>query len=154
MTGYGHAALAWSLFFPTAFLVCDTPERAKKEKKEGCRPPHTYISLVLFLRLPVPLRSLRINKNIMEQQFYQPLSAALHAPLVQNNRSPQPHYASYQAHTQPSTSNGTHHSHREEEEEEEDEDDGADDDHDRSHRDQPSPGVLSSAHVNVHKTSG
>ena len=54
-------------------------------------------------------------------QYYQPLSHALHPPLVAANHSPQqPQYASYGAHAQTSTSNGVGHANREEEEEDED----------------------------------
>lgn len=77
----------------------------------------------------------------MEQQFYQPLSAALHTPL-QANHNPQPHYSSYASHVTSSTAaNGTQHTaqhsqHREEEEEEEDDEEAAEEDGD--HRDQQS----------------
>lgn len=54
-------------------------------------------------------------------QYYQPLSHALHPPLVAANHSPQqPQYAPYGAHTQPPASNGVGHANREEEEEDED----------------------------------
>ena len=78
----------------------------------------------------------------MEQQFYQPLSAALHPPLVQTNRSPQSHYPSYVQHGHTPTSNGTHHTQREEEEEDDDDDEVVEEELD--HRDRPSPSAHSS----------
>lgn len=77
----------------------------------------------------------------MEQQFYQPLSAALHTPL-QTNHNSQPHYPSYASHaTSSAPANGAPHTtqhsqHREEEEEEEDDEEAAEEDAD--HRDQQS----------------
>lgn len=88
----------------------------------------------------------------MEQQFYQPLSAALHTPL-QANHNPQPHYSSYASHaTSSSMANGAQHTtqhnrHREEEEEEEDDEEAAEEDID--HRDQQSS-VNSPRVVAVH----
>lgn len=57
------------------------------------------------------------------QQYYQPLSHALHPPLVPTARSPQPLYAPYSHAQQPTTNGSANHNHREEEEEEEEEDD-------------------------------
>ncbi|KAI0925949.1 hypothetical protein AcV5_008539 [Taiwanofungus camphoratus] len=55
-------------------------------------------------------------------QYYQPLSHALHPPLVPAGRSPQQQYNSYGSHAQNSAANGTTTGHREEEEEEEEDD--------------------------------
>ncbi|KAI0324584.1 hypothetical protein GY45DRAFT_1331359 [Cubamyces sp. BRFM 1775] len=56
-------------------------------------------------------------------QYYQPLSHALHAPLVSSaHPSPRQQYASYASHHQPAVTNGAGSGHREEEEEEEDDD--------------------------------
>ncbi|KAI0649286.1 hypothetical protein C8Q79DRAFT_949826 [Trametes meyenii] len=56
-------------------------------------------------------------------QYYQPLSHALHAPLVSaSHSSPRPQYASYTPHQQPAVTNGAGSGHREEEEEEEEDD--------------------------------
>lgn len=86
----------------------------------------------------------------MEQQFYQPLSAALHPPLVHTNRSPQSHYPAYAAHGHTTTSNGTHHSQREEEEEDDDDDEVVEDELD--HRDHHSPSAQSSPRASAGHT--
>ncbi|KAI0346535.1 hypothetical protein BDW22DRAFT_1352653 [Trametopsis cervina] len=76
----------------------------------------------------------------MEQQYYQPLSAALSHPLT-HNRSPQPPFASaYGSHSQPPTSNGAQHNQREEEEEDDDDDEVVEEELDHHH----SPSVQSS----------
>lgn len=82
----------------------------------------------------------------MEQQLYQPLSAALH---VQPTHSPQPHYSAYAPHAPPPAApNGAHHNQREEEEEEEDEEEAVEEelDHARARR---SPNMQSSSHAAV-----
>ncbi|TBU49829.1 hypothetical protein BD309DRAFT_986211 [Dichomitus squalens] len=57
-------------------------------------------------------------------QYYQPLSHALHAPLVSaSHTSPRQSYAHYAPHQQHPVTNGAGSGHREEEEEEEDDDD-------------------------------
>ncbi|KAJ3473892.1 hypothetical protein NLI96_g12769 [Meripilus lineatus] len=58
-------------------------------------------------------------------QYYQPLSAALHAPLLQQSGRP-PHpsqYANYSSHAPPPQQSTSANTHREEEEEEEEDDD-------------------------------
>ncbi|KAI0768082.1 hypothetical protein BD413DRAFT_566552 [Trametes elegans] len=72
-------------------------------------------------------------------QYYQPLSHALHAPLVSaSHPSPRQQYASYTSHQQPTVTNGAGSGHREEEEEEEEDDDEVVeeelDHHDADHR--------------------
>ena len=71
-------------------------------------------------------------------QYYQPLSAALHAPLVQQSgRPPQPNqYPNYGSHAPPTAHTGSSNTHREEEEEEEEDDDDVEDEldhHDQHH---------------------
>ena len=56
-------------------------------------------------------------------QYYQPLSHALHAPVVATSHSsPRQSYAHYAPHQQPPVTNGAGSGHREEEEEEDDDD--------------------------------
>ncbi|PSR72947.1 hypothetical protein PHLCEN_2v11184 [Hermanssonia centrifuga] len=86
----------------------------------------------------------------MDTQIYQPLSAALHPPQQQPNRSQQhPGYQYPPGHAQPSAaSNGIHHNNREEEEEEEDEDeDIVEEELEQHNRDHQSPSTHSSPRV-------
>ncbi|EPT05657.1 hypothetical protein FOMPIDRAFT_1027249 [Fomitopsis schrenkii] len=78
-------------------------------------------------------------------QYYQPLSHALHPPLVAANHSPQqPQYAAYGTHTQPSVSNGVGHANREEEEEDEDdEEEVVEEELDRNEHDSRHPATSS-----------
>lgn len=56
-------------------------------------------------------------------QYYQPLSHALHAPLVSTTHSsPRQQYTPYASHQPPPVTNGAGSGHREEEEEEEEDD--------------------------------
>lgn len=127
--------------FPRHFLVYARKLRTRSESSRG---------FSTFNSAPaVYPQSLR--KNIMEQQFYQPLSAALHPPLAHTtNRSPQSHYPPYLTHAHPSTSNGTHHIQREEEEDDDDDDDEVvEEELDHSNRDHPSPRAHSSPRVSA-----
>lgn len=54
-------------------------------------------------------------------QYYQPLSHALHPPLVSSGHSNQQQQYTYGSHTQPTAVNGAGHREEEEEEEEDDE---------------------------------
>ena len=86
----------------------------------------------------------------MEHQFYQPLSAALHAPVQSSHTSQPQHYAAYTSHATSSatTTNGApqHSQQREEEEEEEDDEEVVEEE--LEGRDQQSPNAAS-PHVAV-----
>lgn len=88
----------------------------------------------LLLSTSIALRSQRythlwafiiyLSQKIMDNpQYYQPLSHALHAPLVSTSHSsPRQPYAPYASHQHPPVTNGAGSGHREEEEEEEEDD--------------------------------
>lgn len=125
--------------FPRHFLVC-----SRKLDRVLIRSPAVDFST--FNSAPAVLPPIS-PKIIMEQQFYQPLSAALHPPLVQTNRSPQSHYPAYVPHGHTATSNGTDHTHREEEEEEDDDEEVVEEE--LEHREHHSPSAHSSPRVSV-----
>ena len=114
----------------------------KSEKRRTRFADFLRVTYFRFLRLPsAGSPSVSSEKIIMEQQFYQPLSAALHPPLVQTNHSPQSHYPTYVSHGHASASNGADHTQREEEEEEEDDEEVVEE---LEHRDHHSPSAQSS----------
>ena len=88
----------------------------------------------------------------MAHQLYQPLSAALHAPLQSSHTSQPQHYSSYTPHVTSSTTtaNGVpqHSQQREEEEEEEDDEEIVEEE--LEHRDQQSPSMASPRVAAVH----
>lgn len=92
---------------PTRFLCCSC-----------CTSPVRSSSVTGIRHLKV----IPGKKRMDNPQYYQPLSHALHPPLVPAGRSPQQQYNSYGSHAQNSAANGTTTGHREEEEEEEEDD--------------------------------
>lgn len=110
----------------------------------------TSLPFPAFYSLPGHFRCNLPEK--MEHQFYQPLSAALHAPLQSSHASQPQHYSSYASHATSSTTttNGApqHSQQREEEEEEEDDEEIVEEELDQ--RDQQSPNTTSPRVAAVH----
>ncbi|KAI0635687.1 hypothetical protein C8Q77DRAFT_1071664 [Trametes polyzona] len=86
-------------------------------------------------------------------QYYQPLSHALHGPVVSGpHSSPRPQYPSYSSHPPPPVTNGAGSGHREEEEEEEDDEEVVEEELDHHDADHPHQSASSHSSPRVNAT--